>query len=134
MHERKVIHQCGRARVGTRVGGDDPVQQGAEGAVRGVLRSPGHLLAGHLQRVPADGAAELRAVEGHRGGEAAALHPEQVGPLRVALRERACGEVERHHAAGHGGLHVDDDGNVNAVKLFFCNPAHANSRPAITIP
>ena len=30
--------------------------------------------------------------------------------------------------------YVDDDGNVNAVKLFFCNPAHANSRPAITIP
>ncbi|KAM7453798.1 hypothetical protein BLSTO_05448 [Blastocystis sp. subtype 1] len=59
----------GRAGVGARVGGDDPVQQGAEGAVRGVLRSPGHLLAGHLQRVPADGAAELRAVEKHRGGE-----------------------------------------------------------------
>ena len=46
MHERKVIHQCGRARVGTRVGGDDPVQQGAEGAVQGVLHEPGHLLAG----------------------------------------------------------------------------------------
>ena len=30
--------------------------------------------------------------------------------------------------------YVDDDGYVNAVKLFFCNPAHANSRPAITIP
>ena len=68
----------GRAGVGARVGGDDPVQQGSEGAIRRVLRSPGHLLAGHLQRVPADGAAELRAVEGHRGGEAAALHPEQV--------------------------------------------------------
>ena len=63
------------------MGGDDPVQQGAEGAVRGVLRAAGHLLTvitGHLQRVLANGAAELRAVEGHRGGEAAALHPEQV--------------------------------------------------------
>ena len=30
------------------------------------------------QWLPADGAAELRAVEGHRGGQAAALHPEQV--------------------------------------------------------
>ena len=71
----------GRAGVGARVGGDDPVQQGPEGAVRRVLRAPGLLLAGiagHLQRVPADGAAELRAVEGHREGEAAALHPEQV--------------------------------------------------------
>ena len=56
--------------------------------------------------MPADGAAELRAVEGHRGGEAAALHPEQVRPLRVALCERARGEVERHHAAGYGGLHA----------------------------
>ena len=28
------------------MGGDDPVQQGAEDAVRGVLRAPGHLLAG----------------------------------------------------------------------------------------
>ena len=60
------------------MGSDSPVQQGAEGAVRRVLRAAGHLLAGHLQRMPADGAAELRAVEGHRGGEAAALHPEQV--------------------------------------------------------
>ena len=98
------------------MGGNDPVQQGAEGAVRGVLRSPGHLLAGHLQRVPADGAAELRAVEGHRGGEAAALHPEQVGPLRVALRERARGEVERDHASGHGGLHA---GRVGGARRGF---------------
>ena len=45
----------GRAGVGARVGGDDPVQQGAEGAVRRVLRAAGHLLAGHLQRAPADG-------------------------------------------------------------------------------
>ena len=28
------------------MGGDEPVQQGAEGAVRGVLHEPGHLLAG----------------------------------------------------------------------------------------
>ena len=96
----------GRAGVAARVSSDDPVQQGSEGAVRRVLRAPGHLLAGHLQRVPADGAADLRAVEGHRGGEATALHPEQVGLLRVALRERARGEVERHHASGHGGIHA----------------------------
>ena len=122
MHERKVIHQCGRARVGTRVGGDDPVQQGAEGAVRCVLRAPGHLLAGiagHLQRLPADGAAELRAVEGHRGGEAAALHPEQVGPLRVALREYARGEVERHHASWHGGLHAGRVGGARRGPLLL---------------
>ena len=37
MHERIVTHQHGRAEVGARVGGDEPVQQAAEGAVRGVL-------------------------------------------------------------------------------------------------
>ena len=68
----------GRAGVGAQLNSNDSVQQVPEGAVRGVLRALGHLLAGHLQRVPANGAAELRAVEGHRGGEAAALHPEQV--------------------------------------------------------
>ena len=98
------------------MGSDDPVQQGAEGAIRGVLRAAGHL-AGHLQRVPADGAAGLHAVEGHRGGEAAALHPEQVGPLRVALRERARGEVERHHASGHGGLHAGRVGGARRGPL-----------------
>ena len=107
----------GRAGVAARVSSDDPVQQGPEGAVRGVLRTPGHLLAGHLQRVPADGAAELRAVEGHRGGEAAALHPEQVGPLRVALRERARGEDERDHAAWHGGLHAGRVGGARRGPL-----------------
>ncbi len=43
----KWLHQRGRAGVGARVGGNDPVQQGPEGAVRRVLRTPGHLLAGH---------------------------------------------------------------------------------------
>ena len=100
------------------MGGDDPVQQGPEGAVRGVLRAPGHLLAGiagHLQRVPADGAAELRAMEGHRGGEAAALHPKQVG----WLCERARGEVERDHAAGHGGLHAGRVGGARRGPLLL---------------
>ena len=108
-----------RAGVGAWVGSDDPAQQRPKGAVRGVLRSPGHLLVGHLQRVPANGAAELRAVEGHRGGEAAALHPEQVGPLRVALRERARGEVERHHAARHGGLHAGRVGDARRGPLLL---------------
>ena len=45
----------GRAGVSAQQNSNDPVQQGPEGAVRGVLRTPGHLLAGHLQRAPADG-------------------------------------------------------------------------------
>ena len=68
----------GRAGVSAQQNSNDPVQQGPEGAVRGVLRAAGHLLAGHLQQVPVDGAAELRAVKGYREGETAALHPEQV--------------------------------------------------------
>ena len=44
----------GRAGVGECVCGDHPVQQGAEGAVRRVLRPSGHLLAGHLQWLPAE--------------------------------------------------------------------------------
>ena len=33
------------------MGGDNPVQQGSEGAVRGVLHEPGHLLTGIAGRV-----------------------------------------------------------------------------------
>ena len=92
-----------------------PVQQGAEGTVRCVL---GHLagIAGHLQRVSAEDAAELRTVEGHRGGEAAALPPEQVGSC-----EGAHGEVEGHDAAGHGGLHAGRVGGARRGPLLLHN-------------
>ncbi len=105
----------GRAGVSAQQNSNDPVQQGPEGAVRRVLRAAGHLLAGHLQRMPADGAAELRAVEGHRGGEAAALHPEQVG----WLCEGARGEVERNHASGHGGIHAGRVGGARRGPLLL---------------
>ena len=104
MHERMVTTSTRACWSRCAGGGNDPVQQGSEGAVRRVLRAPGHLLAGiagHLQRVSAEDAAELRTVEGYRGGEAAALPPEQVGSC-----EGAHGEVEDHDAAGHGGLHA----------------------------
>lgn len=96
----------GRAGERTRLGGVDSVQPEGEGAVRRVLRASGHVLAGRVQRLPADGAAGRGSVREPADGEAAALRTEQVGSLRVALCERACGAQQRDHAAGHGGLHA----------------------------
>ena len=77
------------------MGGDDPVQQGAEGAVRGVLRTPGHLLAGITGCVSGArrGLLLLAGRRGEEGGDAAELRdaevpdePEQVGGSDLARR------------------------------------------------
>ena len=44
-----------------------------------------------------------------------ALHPEQVR----SLCERARGEVEHHHAAGHGGLHAGSVGGARRGALLL---------------
>ena len=80
MHEGMVTHQRGHARVGARVGGDEPVQQGAEGAVRGVLHEPGHLLAGITGRVSGArrGPLLLDQRRGEGGGDAPELRGAEV--------------------------------------------------------
>ena len=80
IHEQIVTHQRGHARVGAQVGDDDPVQQGAEGAVRGVLRAPGHLLAGISGRVGGArrGLLLLAGRRGEGGGDAAELRGAEV--------------------------------------------------------
>ena len=80
IHEQIVTHQRGHARVGAQVGDDDPVQQGAEGAVRGVLRAPGHLLAGISGRVGGARRGLLLLVRrrGEGGGDALELRGAEV--------------------------------------------------------
>ena len=62
------------------MGGDEPVQQGAEGAVRGVLRTPGYLLAGITGRVSGArrGPLLLARRRGEGGGDAAELRGAEV--------------------------------------------------------
>ena len=80
MHEGMVTHQRGHARVGAQVGDDDPVQQGPEGAVLGVLRTAGHLLAGIAGRVGGARRGLLLLVRrrGEGGGDAAELRGAEV--------------------------------------------------------
>ena len=60
--------------------GDDPVQQGPEGAIRGVLHTPGHLLAGITGCVSDARRGLLLLVRrrGEEGGDAAELHGAEV--------------------------------------------------------
>ena len=84
-------HGHGGREVQWQLDGSEQAGGRGRGNVR-LLRGDGQgdAGAGHLQRLPTDGAAEYHVVEGHRGGQAAALHPEHVGPLRITLREVVC--------------------------------------------
>ena len=79
------------------MGGDDPVQQGAEGAVRGVLHKPGHLLASIAGRVSGArrGPLLLAGRRGEGGGDAAELRGAEVRGRRRQRDDGVPDEPER---------------------------------------
>ena len=85
------------------MGGDDPVQQGAEGAVRGVLHEPGHLLAGISGRVSGArrGLLLLARRRGEGGGDAAELRGAEV---RGRRRQRDDGVPDESEQVGGSDL------------------------------
>ena len=103
MHERMVTASTRHARVGTRVGGDDPVQQGAGGAVRGVLHKPGHLLASIAGRVSGARRGLLLLVRrrGEGGGDAPELRG---GEVRRRRRQRDDGVPDEPEQVGGSDL------------------------------
>ena len=79
------------------MGDDDPVQQGAEGAVRGVLRAPGHLLAGIAGRVGSArrGPLLLAGRCGEGGGDAPELRGAEVHGRRRQREDEVPDEPEQ---------------------------------------
>ena len=84
------------------MGGDDPVQQGAEGAVRGVLRTPRHL-AGITGRV--GGARRGLLLLARRRGEGGGDAPELRGAeVRGRRRQRDDGVPDESEQVGGSDL------------------------------
>ena len=106
-----------------RVGGDDPVQQGAEGAVRGVLHEPGHLLTSIAGRVGGArrGPLLLARRRGEGGGDAAELRGAEV---RRRRRQRDDGVPDEPEKVGGSDLahlptsviHLDMDNAEESTK------------------
>mmetsp|Transcript_29100 Transcript_29100/g.93809 ORF Transcript_29100/g.93809 Transcript_29100/m.93809 type:complete len:249 (-) Transcript_29100:363-1109(-) len=82
------------------------VRRPALGAVRRLPRSRRHLLAGRVQRLPADGSARLgaRHPAGAERRRAAALRPQRLGQVRVAMGVGSSPAVARHSPPRDGGL------------------------------
>ena len=78
-------------------GGDDPVQQGPEGAVRRVLHEPGHLLAGITGRVGSARRGPLLLIRrrGEGGGDAPELRGAEVRRRRRQRDDGVPDEPER---------------------------------------
>ena len=110
------------------MGGDDPVQQGPEGAVRRVLHEPGHLLAGIAGRVGGSrrGLLLLTGRCGEGGGDA----PELRGAEVRGRRQRKDGVPDEPEQVGGSDLarraspviHLDMDNAEEPTKRgIICN-------------
>ena len=114
------------------MGDNDPVQQGAEGAVRRVLRTPGHLLAGITGRVSGArrGLLLMARRGGEGGGDAAELRGAEVRGRRRQRDDGVPDEPERLRGRRGGAdlarrappvIHLDmDNAEEPTMRSMIC--------------